>query len=379
MDKNVEDKKNKSLQKAHHSVREHDNAPPSRADHSYFLSDLPFTILKLSEKLLSNLTELRMTHYMSFERFVNSLPSPIVLKKDKTNLYMEYASAIYDPNSSDRGYILYELKVDLQPGSLVFVRPSQIRDHARIFCDYTMPLMTVSNNQLENKKEKISVLKINHKCDRLFVLCESIGRASDVFDSKGFVSQRKGLLALDAVSYKHVDKNVREIGDINWKITLVDFMSRVYNHLISPSKWQPLYDIQFKLANSPPMHSIGHSPFLTYVKFNVNKINSSRESDFFTSMIDFNKQVTVTMQPQQQQQQYSNIYIVMNNFNRGHVFLNGFNLGRYSNSFGSLCTLFVPKALLVNGANELLVFDWNEEPNRLKKLSVYVSNTHLYV
>jgi hypothetical protein len=372
----IENAKNNSYA----SIREHENAPPNSADYSSLLRDWSLKAVKLDEQLLGNLTELRMTHYMPFERFVNSLPSPITLKKGKTSLYMEHTSAVYDPNSSDRGYILYELIVGLPPGSLIFVKPSQIRDHALILCDYTKPLITIDSNEIESRSETISVLKLKHNCTRLHVLCESMGRASDISDPKGFIAQRKGLLTTDAVSYKRVDKNLREIGDINWKITLVDFMPRVYNHLISPSKWLPLFNNNFRLAEAPPMHVIGYTPFLTYLKFNVNKINGSHfESDrFFTSMIDFNKRVKVESSGLPQQK-YSNIYMVMSNFNRGNVFLNGFNLGRYLSNFGSLCTLFVPKALLVDGENELLIFDWNEKPKRMNKLSIYVSNTHVYI
>ena len=44
-------------------------------------------------------------------------------------------------------------------------------------------------------------------------------------------------------------------------------------------------------------------------------------------------------------------------FNKGFILINGFNIGRYYTSAGPQKTLYVPKNLLKQGENEVVIFN----------------------
>ena len=53
-------------------------------------------------------------------------------------------------------------------------------------------------------------------------------------------------------------------------------------------------------------------------------------------------------------------FIELEGWNKGVVFINGFNLGRYWNEAGPQKTLYIPAPLLHKGENEIIVFELHE-------------------
>ena len=50
-------------------------------------------------------------------------------------------------------------------------------------------------------------------------------------------------------------------------------------------------------------------------------------------------------------------FILPENFEKGFILVNGFNIGRYYNSAGPQKTLYVPAPLLKKGRNEIVIFE----------------------
>jgi beta-galactosidase len=50
-------------------------------------------------------------------------------------------------------------------------------------------------------------------------------------------------------------------------------------------------------------------------------------------------------------------FIRLDGFEKGFVKVNGFNIGRYFNSAGPQKTLYVPAPLLLEGGNEIVIFE----------------------
>lgn len=47
---------------------------------------------------------------------------------------------------------------------------------------------------------------------------------------------------------------------------------------------------------------------------------------------------------------------------QGIIYINGFNLGRYWATVGPQITLYLPKELLVNGRNKLVLIEYEKAP-----------------
>ena len=54
------------------------------------------------------------------------------------------------------------------------------------------------------------------------------------------------------------------------------------------------------------------------------------------------------------------IFVDLEGWSKGNVFINGFNLGRYWNTVGPQKTLYLPGPLLKEGQNEIVVLELEE-------------------
>ena len=102
-------------------------------------------------------------------------------------------------------------------------------------------------------------------------------------------------------------------------------------------------------------------PVMTYVKFNVEKVDSMKRSSKVGDAV-FRKGVYL-MLPEE-------------SWSKGSVFINNFNLGRYWSSVGPLCTLFIPEFVLYNGVNEIMIFEMHKTS---RDPLVYLTSSHVKV
>lgn len=297
----------------------------------------------------SNLIKLKSTHLLYFDKFLDLLEAPINLKKDSNELYMEYLSTNYKIETFNLGYILYRIDIDLPKDSYIRIEPFYIRDYAILICD-NVHLFTIDN--LIKRDNQTILIKIENKCMHLDVIVENMGRLSDMTKMNDILLQRKGLLVKYAISFQRVNSRNIEIGDLKWKINFIDFSTKFFNRIHLNSKWINHQDLVFN--NSQNL------PFMAYFKFNVEKLNKDK-FDFNNNRFINNK-----IEPEK------GIYILLSNWNKGIIFINGFNLGRYW-KIGPLNTIFIPQFLLNNGINELLIF----ELHKIKNDYIYFSKKHI--
>jgi hypothetical protein len=298
----------------------------------------------------SNLIKLKSTHLLFFERLIDLLEAPINLKKDSNELYMEYLSTNYKIDTSNLGFILYRIDIYLQKDSFIRIEPFYIRDYAVFICD-NVHLFTIDN--LNKRYNETILIKIENYCQHLDVLVENMGRLSDITKINDIIFQRKGLLVKYAISFQRPNSKNFEIGDNKWKINFIDFSANFFNRIHLNSKWMNHQNMMFN--NSQNL------PFMAYFKFNVKKLKRDEFS--------FEKQIIDNKANRQK-----GIYVLLNNWNKGIIFINGFNLGRYW-KIGPLKTIFIPHFLLYDGINELIIF----ELHKIKNDYVYFSKKHFTV
>lgn len=194
--------------------------------------------------------------------------------------------------------------------------------------------------------EIVSLFKLQFDCEQIDILIENLGRLSDLTDRNKFIEQRKGLLANDAIQLKTSLISDLKISPDEWKIHFIDFSQRFYSRVYPNSEWESNESNAFQ-------------PCMAFTKFNVNKVKSLEIYEKKSSTVNY-------------EFKEKGVYLLMKNWNRGFVFINGFNLGRFTSS-GPLATLFVPNFLLNIGINELLIF----ETSKMSNSSVYFARSHI--
>lgn len=259
-----------------------------------------------------------ITHVLSFKDFVDKIPSPPKLVSKKDELFVEYLIGTYKLRSNGKGYVLYRLEANLKPGSQIIVKPNFIKDYAIIKCDYVKNFITLE----PEKYNKTLILNIKQDCKEIQILVE-IFKKSTNFNTKQeeLIKYRKGILTKDAIIFKRENSKLYEIGGNRWKVNLLDFLPNFFNRVTFGSAYIT-YDEFLKTELKKV-----DSPLILYAKLYIQK---SLKKEF--------------------------IYLIVKNLKRGIVFLNGFNLARYSDK-NKITALFVPKKLLNDGSNEILIFD----------------------
>lgn len=295
---------------------------------------------KLSELNEENLVEIRITHFLPYEKIVkNLLHAPVLLNPKKNELYMEYLNINYNLKTHANAYILYRLKANLKPGAVVFVNTKYVRDYAMLMCDYKNLLLTIDHSK--KRDDSLLAIRLNFDCTEIHVLVENMGRLSNLKASEKFTSQRKGILSKDAIYFKRTDKNSYETGGSSWMINFFDFSPKFFNRIAFNSEY--LNSEEFKTSN----FSMLNAPLMAYAKFNLIKTNKNQ-----------------------------NVYLLLKKWNKGAVFLNGYNLGRYYHN-GPLLTLYVPKSYLNNGPNEIIVFDLHG--NGRNNYTFFFTDSHVFL
>ncbi len=102
-------------------------------------------------------------------------------------------------------------------------------------------------------------------------------------------------------------------------------------------------------------------PVMFYTKFNVDKVSSIKVSSMVANKV-FRKGFYL-MLPEE-------------SWSKGTVFVNNLNLGRYWSNVGPLCTLYIPDFMLLNGENEIIIFEMHK-PSR--DPFVYLTSSHIKV
>lgn len=281
-----------------------------------------------------SLIDIPVTHILPFENLIKNLHSPIDLKDTKNELYFEYININYSRKILEFGYILYRLNnVNLKIGTIILVKTEFIRDYAILICDSVDHLLTVDHSK---QIPKTIFFKLKKDCLNFQVIVENMGRTSVLTNGNNFSSQRKGFLAKDAIVFKRPDKEKAEIGGNNWKINIFDFSPKFYNRYAFNSDYIRFEDLKFSL----------NTPLMAYTKFNIIKQNKNQS-----------------------------VYFLLSEWTRGVVILNGYNLGRYSNT-SSLSTLSLPNSFLINGTNEIVILDLQGLSIK-KQPVIYLTKSHV--
>jgi beta-galactosidase len=259
-----------------------------------------------------------MSHVLTYDKFTSNLPNRVMLRKDNEHLFMEYLNLNYHLASSNHGFILYRLDVNLKADSMVVIKTDYIRDYAMLVCDCEKVLVTINHQQ---KLEKIISIELQSDCNQLDVFVENMGRLSDLKDKSEFSSQRKGLLSKDAIGFIRANKDVLGVDTINWRIYFIDFLPNFFNRFAFNSDY---VEYKWDYVN------VAKLPIIMYGKFTAFKLKDNQDT--------------------------GGVYLLLSNFNKGVLFINGHNMGKYWNR-GPLLTLFVPSSFINNGSNEINLFD----------------------
>jgi len=249
---------------------------------------------------------------------------------------------MYRIEAANNGFILYRAKLNLKKGFILYVKSDYVRDYGMIICDYENHLVTINNMLVAPTNRTIKIKLLDFDCSYLDILVENNGRLSDIANRKIFSHERKGILSEDAVAFKKSESDTfKYIGYFMWKIHFIDFSPKVFNRFSFNSEW---------ISNDSNQNKIIKGPVFTNAYFNVNIAESLSNEDG----------------------KRKGFYLLMKNCHKGLLFLNGFNLGRYWD-VGPLYTFFIPASLLVDGKNELVIF----ELHSIENFSVFISKSHI--
>ncbi|CAF1083099.1 unnamed protein product [Brachionus calyciflorus] len=281
-----------------------------------YTSQLKLRSRKLTESEFTslNLIEIPITHFLSYKNLIDNLHAPVDLQDKKQELFMEYINIVYNVKSNGLGYILYRIKVNLKAGSSIIVNTNYIKDYSILLCDSDFHVISIDSMKTNGSLS----IRLHRDCNELHVLVENSGRLSRLENKTFFSNQRKGILVKNAILFKRPENDAFEIGGLAWKINFFDFLPKFFNRVTFNSQYVNITDTKINNVNSPIM---------IYAKFYAEKSNYKEY-----------------------------VYLILKNFKKGVVFLNGFNLGRYleSNNFG---ILFIPKKLIIDGSNEIVIFE----------------------
>jgi hypothetical protein len=287
--------------------------------------------LELKQLDFPELKRIQISHILSFEKLVTHLNEPIFLKGRQEFLNIEFLSIEFKLESLNNGYVLYRLlNATLKEGNQIFIRPGLIKDYAIIICDFTKHVITIDPILNQYKLNETLVVNLRFSCKDIYVLVEVVGRLSDLNDVRSFYEQRKGLMSSDAIFFKAQRTKDRILRPREWIVNFLDFQPVSLNRVISNSDY---VDIRRNDSSNYNL-MLKKGPFCAFAKFIITK-KSNDDNLSRTS---------------------NSIYFLLNNFRKGVVFLNGFNLGRYWN-IGKILTLYVPENYIYDGVNELTVFE----------------------
>lgn len=210
-----------------------------------------------------------------------------------------------------------------------------IRDYAQIICDSSKNVFTLDHRM---KLDSHITIELNSSCQEIEIFVENMGRLSDLTTLKELKTQRKGLLSRDAVEFTisstHSGSSITSQAK-DWNVNLLDFS----NDFIDRFSFSSSY-IDFASWDVIDCKQRPSLPIMAYSRFRVNKTNNN------------------------------DVYLLLENFQKGIVLLNGNLLGKYWTGVAPLLTLFAPGYFLFDGINELILFDMH---GQICEPIVYVS------
>ncbi|MEG2288817.1 MAG: beta-galactosidase [Clostridium sp.] len=239
---------------------------------------------------------------------------------------------VYD---QDYGYILYSKKIDGPMGDLPLTI-QDVHDRAQIFIDGEEVAVQYRNREIKLKSDKLKVenskliLQIPKDGIKLDILVENMGRINYgpyIKDFKGITEgiriQGQFLFGVDV-----------------WNLDMKD-----------------LSGLKFKKNNVKESCSIDKNN------------NCMEQLNFFEKAeeqmkIEVLEESKISSEPRfyrgnfniESQEDIGDTFISLDNFNKGIIFINGFNLGRYWQD-GPQLRLYLPYPLLKVGENEIIVFE----------------------
>jgi hypothetical protein len=193
-------------------------------------------------------------------------------------------------------------------------------------------------------KNQITFL-LNEDCNEFHVIVENMGRINgDNLSVKKIMMEKKGLLSKNSITIGNTEKFID-----NWvfyPVNLEDLI--IKNRLGFNSKWELLntYDKTYNSLNYPT---------------------------FFYTRIDLmaNRELAILLKKEEP----IYLYISMINWVKGFVIFNGYYLGRYWSTMGSLCTLKLPRHIInFDGINELIIMEMHNS----SQFYVKITNTPEY-
>lgn len=285
-------------------------------------------IVLASQLNMRNLVKVEITHVLDFKRLCERhLGNPMHLQPHEKRMNVEFLSWKYKTRSESNGYVLYRASnLDLRPGShKIILRPELISDNAILICDYQNRLYEYSANSVKQKIIHIDITETS--CNNLTVLVENRGRLSDLDGKDEFGEhQRKGILSQDAIRFVKSDEqyDAQTISYPNWIASILDFSPDVFNRLSFNSDYERIDEL---IVENQRIVDMFETPAIAYARFNLNKTSS----------------------------QQVHVYLLLKEFDRGVVLINGHLLGRFNSDLVS--TVFVPDEYLFNGSNELHLFN----------------------
>jgi beta-galactosidase len=229
------------------------------------------------------------------------------------------------------GYILYRTIVSEKFSTLKF--ESRIADRAIIAINYkniiTLDDVNQYNITVEFTTDNFNNSINNNTFHTLDIIVENLGRLN-FGDSDELNNQRKGLNGR-----VFIDNTVH----YNWTVYPLEFNNDFMNNLLNSNDW----------------------------KTEINTNNG-----FYTHYPSFyGTELYISETPK-------DTYLKVNsNLEKGVVFVNGFNTGRYW-SFGPQKTNYIPSAILNKGNNSVVVFDLHSNYNNYLNMNVTFLYNHVF-
>ncbi|TKY48267.1 Beta-galactosidase 17 [Spatholobus suberectus] len=236
--------------------------------------------------------------------------------ESETPMSMEYVGQFF-------GFLLYVTEYKAKRGGRILFIP-KLHDRAQVFISCpseesgARPTYVGTVERWLNNKLSLPDVKCHFNIN-LFILVENMGRVNYgpfIFDRKGILSS----VYLDGGKVK------------GWKMFPI-----------------PLHNLN-EMSNYNPIRQAAYSAFSenssSRKKLIYKYANTSKEPAFYSGQFSIDKS-----------SQVKDTFISFNNWGKGIVFVNDFNIGRYWPLRGPQCNLYVPAPVLKEGDNFLVILE----------------------
>ncbi|MQM00502.1 hypothetical protein Taro_033237 [Colocasia esculenta] len=259
--------------------------------------------------------KLKVSKVASFFEILDALCDPVDMVKKKTPLAMELVGQMF-------GFVLYVSEYPTKHTESVLSIP-KVHDRAQVFVSCALDESQVNPRFLGTierwSSRELRIPKIDCPSNiRLFILVENLGRVNYgqyLYDRKGILSD----VILD--------------GDVLWGWKMVPIS---FHNLSKLLQFNPIVQVADSRMDGTSANS-----------------NLKRNSRLISNRPEFYEgRFTIA-----RKDQVKDTFISLNGWNKGIVFVNDFNIGRYWPSVGPQCTLYVPAPILRMGENVVMIFE----------------------